>query len=363
MRKLLLALVVALATVAWQPATAADKVYVMRHLQKAEGNDPPLSVEGGANARKLVAVLGKRKINAIFATPTRRAVETAEPVAKKLKLTITSYDPRDPAALKKAVDAIKGAALIVGHSNTVPEIVAQFGGGQVGPLADTDYGTIFVVTPDPSPQPSPARGEGTTDTRSAHARQRHRRQTRRRVVRRHHVRRPRVRERQHEIRPRRQVDRIPEFEPNRLPLPRREHVPQDLRPDRAVAGVKSLVGGQDQRHARRRQHRPVAVVDHANDGRPGAADRGRSALADRGRRDGQVRAIADQPGGVELVAGGADDQEPVVECDDDGRLLAQDTAEVRRRRRRRRLGSPTGQGRQYHVERARRGSRSQRSRC
>ncbi len=158
MRKLLLALVVASAALASQPTTAATKIYVMRHLQKAEGNDPPLSAEGAANAQRLVTVLGKRKMRAIFATPTRRAVETGEPLAKALKLTVTSYDPKDSAALKKAVDAIKGAALIVGHSNTVPEIIAQFGGERVGPLGDSDYGTIFVVTP--SPRPSPARGEG-----------------------------------------------------------------------------------------------------------------------------------------------------------------------------------------------------------
>ena len=147
MRKLLLALVVASAALASQPTTAATKIYVIRHLQKAEGNDPPLSAEGAADAQKLVTILGKRKIRAIFATPTRRAVETGEPLAKALKLTVNSYDPKDPAALKKAVDATKGAALIVGHSNTVPDIVAQFGGEQVGPLADTDYGTVFVVTP------------------------------------------------------------------------------------------------------------------------------------------------------------------------------------------------------------------------
>jgi len=148
MRRLFLILAVASAAFAWQqPANAADKIYVMRHLQKADGNDPSLSAEGAANAQRLVTTLGNRKIKAIFATPTKRAVETGEPLAKALELDVTSYDPKDPAALKKAVDAIKGAALIVGHSNTVPDIVTQFGGEQVGPLADTDYGTVFVVTP------------------------------------------------------------------------------------------------------------------------------------------------------------------------------------------------------------------------
>ena len=45
------------------------------------------------------------------------------------------------------VAAISGAVLIVGHSNTVPELIARFGGKQPVVLTDQDYGTLFVVTP------------------------------------------------------------------------------------------------------------------------------------------------------------------------------------------------------------------------
>ena len=51
-----------------QPALAADTVFVMRHLQKAEGADPPLSAEGAANAQAVAGMLEKSGINAIFAT-------------------------------------------------------------------------------------------------------------------------------------------------------------------------------------------------------------------------------------------------------------------------------------------------------
>jgi len=147
MQKLLLILVATLvALIGAQPVSAAERVYVMRHLQKAEGNDPPLSAEGVANAQLLASRLSKSGIKAIFATPTKRAMQTGEPLAKALGIPITNYDPREPDALVKAVTTQKGRVLIVGHSNTVPDIVTRFGGTAV-PLTDQDYGTVFVVTP------------------------------------------------------------------------------------------------------------------------------------------------------------------------------------------------------------------------
>ena len=147
MRTFFLTLLAALlAAAATQPSTAADTVYVLRHLQKAEGTDPPLSAEGAANAQLLAQRLATSGIKAIFATPTQRAMQTGEPLAKALGITITSYDPRDPAALIKAASAVNGSVLIVGHSNTVPDIVGRFGGTPV-PLTEQDYGTVFIVTP------------------------------------------------------------------------------------------------------------------------------------------------------------------------------------------------------------------------
>jgi len=148
MRKILLALLAVLSTATLtQAAIAADTVYVIRHLQKADGTDPPLSADGVANSQLLAARLATSGIKAIFATPTQRAMQTGEPLAKQLGIAVTSYDPRDPNALIKAIAAVNGAVLIVGHSNTVPDIVTRLGGARVGPLRDQDYGTIFVVRP------------------------------------------------------------------------------------------------------------------------------------------------------------------------------------------------------------------------
>jgi phosphohistidine phosphatase SixA len=130
-----------------QAASAADTIFVMRHLQKSEGADPPLSAVGDANARALAEMLGKSGIKAIFATPTRRAMETAQPLAARLGLRVTPYNPGDPDALVTAVAAIAGAVLVVGHSNTVPDLVTRFGGKRAVTLGEQDYGTVFMVTP------------------------------------------------------------------------------------------------------------------------------------------------------------------------------------------------------------------------
>ncbi len=126
-------------------AIAADRIYVIRHLQKAAGDDPPLSAEGAANAARLSELLAAQKVTAIFATSTRRAQQTGEPLAQRLGIAVTPYDPRKPEALAPTIAQAKGAVLVIGHSNTVADLVALVGGAKPGPMTEQDYGTIFVV--------------------------------------------------------------------------------------------------------------------------------------------------------------------------------------------------------------------------
>lgn len=128
-------------------AMSAHPVFVVRHLQKGEGPDPSLTAEGAANAQRLAATLKGKGIVAIFATPTRRAMETGEPLAKALGLKVTPYNPSDPGALAAKVAVATGPVLVVGHSNTVPDLVQLFGGAKPAPLADQDYGTVYDVEP------------------------------------------------------------------------------------------------------------------------------------------------------------------------------------------------------------------------
>ena len=146
MRKFLLSALVVLAALLPAAAQAAP-VYVIRHLEKAAGDDPSLNERGAARAEQLAEVLAGANLKAVFATATKRAQQTGAPLAKRLGLTVTTYNPRDVDALAAAVAAAGGPVLIVGHSNTVASLVARFGGAKPAELTDADYGTLFVIHP------------------------------------------------------------------------------------------------------------------------------------------------------------------------------------------------------------------------
>lgn len=128
-------------------AKSEQQVFIVRHLEKGPGEDPALTLQGRARAQRLAQLLSSAPIAAVFATPTRRALETAKPVADRHYLPISTYDPRNPDPLVRSVLAGPGSVLIVGHSNTVPDLVERFGGPRPEAIGDDDYGTVFIVVP------------------------------------------------------------------------------------------------------------------------------------------------------------------------------------------------------------------------
>jgi broad specificity phosphatase PhoE len=127
------------------PERGKQAIYVMRHLHKAEGQDPGLSAIGQRCAAALAEQLAGRGIGAIYVSTTRRARETAAPLAARLRVAASDYDPRDTPGLTARARAETGSVLIVGHSNTVPDIVAALGGARLADLTDESYGDIWRV--------------------------------------------------------------------------------------------------------------------------------------------------------------------------------------------------------------------------
>ena len=151
---LLLALLPATAPAQTQPQPVTHPVYVMRHLNTPAGEpDPDLRPEGRAAAIALADLMetdpfqGARRPVAIYVSDYKRTRQTAAPLAARLALNVTVYDPRDTAGLIARVRAEPGPVLIVGHSNTVPDIIAALGGTRPAPLVHTDFGDLWVVEP------------------------------------------------------------------------------------------------------------------------------------------------------------------------------------------------------------------------
>ena len=150
--RLLIALLLALLPASALAQPAAHPVYVMRHLNTPAGEpDPDLLPEGRAAAIALADLMetdqfqGAGRPVAIYVSDFKRTRQTAAPLAARLALNVTVYDPRDTAGLLARVRAETGPVLIVGHSNTVPDIVAALGGLRPAPLTHPDFGDLWIV--------------------------------------------------------------------------------------------------------------------------------------------------------------------------------------------------------------------------
>lgn len=152
MRRLLLSVVLLLLAV---PAAAQHAVFVVRHAERADAgttaspmmaSDPDLSDAGKARAQSLAAALKDARITAIYTTEYKRTQQTAEPLAKALGITPTVVSARDMPALIDKLKAGKGNALVVGHSNTVGDVIARLGVAEPVKLEDADYDNLFIVT-------------------------------------------------------------------------------------------------------------------------------------------------------------------------------------------------------------------------
>ena len=134
---------------------ATTTVIFVRHAEKAElpADDPPLSDAGKLRVEELTRQLVKadvvQGIDAVYATPYRRTVETAKPVADALGLPVNSYDAADTEAImERIVKQHKGKIiLVVGHSNTLPALIGNMGASKkVPPIAEDEYDNIYVVS-------------------------------------------------------------------------------------------------------------------------------------------------------------------------------------------------------------------------
>jgi broad specificity phosphatase PhoE len=150
---LLLILGAALAVPAALPAQTTT-VVVVRHAEKATAErDTELSEAGWARARALAAALEHAGVDAVIATERRRTQQTAQPLAERLGLTpeVVGFDGGAEASARSVADRIRAqhagrTVLVVGHSNTVPLIVAALGGPALPELCESEYEQLFVLT-------------------------------------------------------------------------------------------------------------------------------------------------------------------------------------------------------------------------
>jgi broad specificity phosphatase PhoE len=142
------------------PPAAAQTVILVRHAEKASvaGNDPPLSAAGTVRAAALQATLADAGVSHVIVTSRQRTSLTAADLTAARHLTpvvvpLGQGGAEHVQAVAAAVRQIpKGdVVLVVGHSNTIPEIIAALGGPVMPDICDGVYSSLFVLDLDSAP--------------------------------------------------------------------------------------------------------------------------------------------------------------------------------------------------------------------
>lgn len=152
-RLLLSLLLVALfASCATRPpqATVGVTFILVRHAEKVpdDSRDPTLTAAGHARAKAFAISLASEPLQAIYATAFRRTQQTAAPTAQSHSLPVITYNAKQSAAqfaaqLEQAHQT--GSVLVVGHSNTVPDIAAALCKCNVPSMDETEYNRRMTI--------------------------------------------------------------------------------------------------------------------------------------------------------------------------------------------------------------------------
>ena len=136
-------------------------VFLVRHAEREDEprQDPPLKTEGVARSKELARLLGNAGIKAIYTSQFARTRLTGEPLAAKLGLTITPIalksNPANPRQIaeestaevvNKILERAGENVLVVGHSNSVPDVIKMLGGDVVPTIDERTFDDLFVVT-------------------------------------------------------------------------------------------------------------------------------------------------------------------------------------------------------------------------
>ena len=123
-------------------------LFLVRHADVLVGTNPHLNAAGQTRANELIRVLGGTGIVGIYASEFVRTQETARPLATHLGLAVKVINAAASTAVVQDIRAhhLGQSVLIVGHSDTIPEIISLCGGPQFPAIAPAEFDRLFVVT-------------------------------------------------------------------------------------------------------------------------------------------------------------------------------------------------------------------------
>ena len=136
-------------------------VILVRHAEKGVvsqmADDVPLSDAGMARAHELSRALADVHVDAIYTTQYLRTRQTAMPLAKAQNIKAVAIEAgktyAEDIAKRIRADHEGQTVVVVGHSNTTPEVIRALGVATVPAIGETEYDDLFIVTLAPGATP------------------------------------------------------------------------------------------------------------------------------------------------------------------------------------------------------------------
>ncbi len=134
-------------------ASASDQdsghtLYLVRHAEKQSdgSHDPALNDAGKKRSMQLAILLQDKDIKTIWSSDFKRTRETAKPLLSSLVLQLNIYDPRNQADLVENLLENQQNTLIVGHSNTIPELARLICDCLIADMNESEYDRMIVIS-------------------------------------------------------------------------------------------------------------------------------------------------------------------------------------------------------------------------
>lgn len=123
------------------------EIYLLRHAEKAvsQDKDPALSPCGMVQAQAMAKLL-PHPVAVIYHSGYRRTQQTAEQIAfTQPDATLLAYNAADLTELAARLEQHQTKVVIVGHSNTTPELLHRLSKLPAPQMKEQDYGVIYQL--------------------------------------------------------------------------------------------------------------------------------------------------------------------------------------------------------------------------
>lgn len=121
-------------------------IVLVRHANRDAAGADALSPAGKARAAVLKGMFADAGVTAIFTSQFARTRQTAAPLAAVTGVPAREISP-DLGIARDQMLSGGGLVVVIGHSDSVPELIGALGGPTDITIGEVEFDRIFMVTP------------------------------------------------------------------------------------------------------------------------------------------------------------------------------------------------------------------------